>query len=160
LLLPKNTFRTLNKFSYRIKRFVKRFIRYFFTPDAASATDKLTAGTAKVNITPPDPRYPVHDSLYARVLILEVENSRIAFIAPDWGGYTNIPLAEKLKSRFTLNEVYFCPQHTHSGQTVPAEWMEERITSAMETASGNRCRRENMLKQLENYYRMMKIFKE
>lgn len=34
----------------------------------------LTAGTAKVNITPQNPRYPVHDSLYARSLVLEADD--------------------------------------------------------------------------------------
>jgi hypothetical protein len=106
-------------------------------PGAADAAGKLTAGTAKVNITPPNPRYPVHDSLYVRALILEAESARIAFVSLDLGGYTNIPLAEKLKSRFKLNEVYFCPQHTHSAQAQPGEWLEERITSAMEKASAN-----------------------
>jgi hypothetical protein len=111
-------------------------VNCFFTVYAAGA-DKLTAGTAKVNITPPKPGYQVHDSLYARVLILDAGDSRIAFVALDLGGYTNIPLAEKLKSRFGLKEVYFCPQHTHSSETAPREWLEERVLSAMETASGN-----------------------
>lgn len=99
------------------------------------AADKLMAGTAKVNITPPNPRYPVHDSLYVRTLILEAGDSRIAFVALDLGGYNNIPLAEKLKKNFKLEEVYFCPQHTHSSQTGPREWMEEQITRAMQQAS-------------------------
>jgi hypothetical protein len=108
-----------------------------FNPDMAFAVDKLLAGTAKVNITPPNPRYPVHDSLYVRTLILEAGNSRIAFVSLDLGGYTNIPLAEKLKNQFNLKDIYFCPQHTHSAQAGPRDFMEERITSAMKTASGN-----------------------
>lgn len=100
-----------------------------------NAADKLMAGTAKVNITPPNPRYPVHDSLYVRTLILEAGDSRIAFVALDLGGYSNIPLAEKLKKEFSLEEVYFCPQHTHSAQAGPREWMEERVTQAMQQAS-------------------------
>jgi hypothetical protein len=108
-----------------------------FNPDTASAADKLLAGTAKVNITPPNPRYPVHDSLYARTLIMEAENTRIAFVSLDLGGYTNIALAGKLKTLFKLNEVYFCPQHTHSAQAGPKEWLEERITSSMKIASDN-----------------------
>ena len=30
------------------------------------AADALMAGTAKVNITPPNPKYPVHDSRFTR----------------------------------------------------------------------------------------------
>lgn len=42
------------------------------------AADALMAGTAKVNITPPNPKYPVHDSLYARTLLLDAGGTRIA----------------------------------------------------------------------------------
>ena len=106
-----------------------------FSAANAGAAEKLMAGTSKVNITPPNPRYPVHDSLYARSLILEAGDSRIAFVALDLGGYTNIPLAEKLKKQFKLQEVYFCPQHTHSSQVGPKEWLEAQITDALKQAS-------------------------
>ena len=106
-----------------------------FSAANAGAAEKLMAGTSKVNITPPNPRYPVHDSLYARSLILEAGDSRIAFVALDLGGYTNIPLAEKLKKQFKLQEVYFCPQHTHSSQAGPKEWLEAQITNALKEAS-------------------------
>ena len=102
-----------------------------------NAAEKLMAGTGKVNITPPNPRYPVHDSLYARTLILEARASRIAFVGLDLSGYTNIPLAEKLKELFNLQEVYFCPQHTHSAQAGPKEWLEAQITNALKQASAS-----------------------
>lgn len=109
----------------------------FFSLQISFATNKLTAGTAKVNITPPKPKYPVHDSLFVRSLIMESGNTRIAFIGLDLGGYTNIPLAEKLKKQFNLQEVYFCPQHTHSAEKAPNDWLENKIISAMEFASQN-----------------------
>lgn len=102
------------------------------------AGEKLLAGTAKINITPPQPKYPVHDSLYARSLVLEVDGARIAFVALDLGGYTNVPLAELLKKRFELKEVYFCPQHTHSSERAPQEWLEKQIVSVVEQAVRNR----------------------
>jgi len=98
--------------------------------------DKLLAGTAKVNITPEKPRYPVHDSIYARSLLLEAGDVRIVFVGLDLGGYTNIPLVERLKKQFNLKEVYFCPQHTHSSERAPGEWLEKQITYAVEQASG------------------------
>ncbi|KAA6340214.1 hypothetical protein EZS27_011907 [termite gut metagenome] len=88
-----------------------------FSIHPVMGADKLMAGTAKINITPPKTKYPVHDSLYARTLILDAGSSRIAFVALDLGGYSNISLLEKLKSRFNLQEAYFCPQHTHSSET-------------------------------------------
>jgi hypothetical protein len=100
------------------------------------AAGKLKAGTAKINITPLNPKYPVHDSLYARSLILEFDDVRIAFVSVDLGGYTNIPLSETLKKQFRLKEVYFCPQHTHSAERAPDEWLDKQIIAVMEHASG------------------------
>lgn len=106
-------------------------------PHPVSAAEKLIAGTAKINITPPAPKYPVHDSLYARSLILEVGGVRIAFIGLDLGGYTNIPLAEALKKQFDLQEIYFSPQHTHSAERAPHEWLDKQLTEVMKKASEN-----------------------
>ncbi|MDL2304820.1 neutral/alkaline non-lysosomal ceramidase N-terminal domain-containing protein, partial [Bacteroides sp. OttesenSCG-928-D19] len=95
---------------------------------------KLMADTAKTNITPPQPRYPVHDSLYARSLVMEAAGTRIAFIALDLGGYTNAALLERLKKKYNLAELYFCPQHTHSGQAGEKQWLEEKLTGVLESA--------------------------
>jgi hypothetical protein len=103
----------------------------------ASAAGKLTAGTAKINITPLKPKYPVHDSIHARSLILEAQGVRIAFVSLDLGGYTNDPLAAKLKKQFNLQEVYFCPQHTHSSERAPEEWLNAQITAAVAQAAGS-----------------------
>lgn len=99
---------------------------------------KLSAGTAKVNITPPNPRYPVHDSLYARSLVLESNGTSILFVSIDLGNYNNIPLTESLKKKYGFNEVFFCPSHTHSGQAAPAQWLEEQITKAADIAVNNK----------------------
>ena len=108
-----------------------------FSTVNTNAAEKLMAGTGKVNITPPNPRYPVHDSLYARTLILEAGASRIAFVSLDLVMYSNVPLAEKLKKQFGLQEVYFCPQHTHSGEAGPKEWLDAQITKALKQASSS-----------------------
>ena len=97
----------------------------------------LLAGTAKTNITPLHPKYPVHDSLYARSLILDAGDQRIAFISLDLGSYTNVSLLEKLKEQFKLSEIYFCPQHTHSAERGPQEWLEKQITLVVKKASEN-----------------------
>ncbi|MDR3252275.1 MAG: hypothetical protein LBT35_01740 [Tannerella sp.] len=101
------------------------------------ASGQLLAGTAKVNITPLQPKYPVHDSIYVRSLILEANDVRICFLSFDLGGYTNIPLAETLKKKFNLREVYFCPQHTHSSERAPAEQLEQQVIKSVEQASAN-----------------------
>lgn len=101
------------------------------------AAESLKAGISKINITPPNPRYPIHDSLYARALVLEAGQSHIAFVSLDLGGYDNIPLAKQLRTQFDLKEVYFCPQHTHSAQAGPKEWLEGKITEALRDASSS-----------------------
>jgi len=105
------------------------FPRYFF-----AETTHLVAGTAKVNITPPSPRYPVHDSLYARSLVLESGGTSVVFVSVDLGNYNNMPLIESLKKKYGFKEVFFCPSHTHSGQAGPAQWLEEQITKAVDIA--------------------------
>jgi len=96
----------------------------------------LKAGTAKINISPlaPQGNRTVHDSLYARSLILQVQNTRIAFLSLDLGGYTNPALLTKLKKQFDLDELYFCPSHTHSGAT-DRNTIEEKLTTVLKNAS-------------------------
>lgn len=103
-----------------------------------AAPGSLFAGTAKFNITPPNPRYPVHDSLFVRSLTLESNGVSIALISLDLGNYNNQPLIESLKKKHGFREVFFCPSHTHSGQAAPAEWLAEQITKAVDAAIKNK----------------------
>jgi neutral ceramidase len=103
---------------------------------AQTRTSRLMAGTAKVNISPttlPNNR-TLHDSLYARSLILQVQNTRIAFVSLDLGGYRNPVLLEKLKKDYKLNELYFCPSHTHSGAS-DRNTIDAKLTSVIKEAS-------------------------
>ena len=43
-----------------------------------STAGELRAGTAKVSITPEDGKKPVHDKVYARSLVLDVDGERVA----------------------------------------------------------------------------------
>lgn len=107
------------------------------TGELMAKPGNLIAGSAKINITPPKPKYPVHDSLYARSLIIEAKNQRIAFISLDLLDFSNAFLSEQMKKQFDLKEVYFCPQHTHSADKAPKEWLEKQIVSVMEEATKN-----------------------
>ncbi len=105
---------------------------------AAPATVKaqtLRAGTAKVNITPESPRYPVHDSLWARSLILEAGGERVAFISYDNTNYQNEELLARLKAKYGLKELFFCQSHTHSGGWGDAERTEALFTQVLDEAS-------------------------
>jgi neutral ceramidase len=83
----------------------------------SGSTGKLLAGTAKVNITPKG-NGPVHDSLYARSLVLDVNGERIAFISVDLGIYTNIELLKICKQKFGISQLFISSSHTHSGSVI------------------------------------------
>lgn len=99
----------------------------------------LRAGTSKVNVTPLD-QGRIHDSLYARALILEAGGTRIAFVSIDLIHYnTDEKLLEDSKKKFNLDELYFCPSHTHSGANSrkDPQFFADRVTKALEIASKN-----------------------
>jgi hypothetical protein len=107
-----------------------------FSAIGSQAADKLRAGSAKINITPPNSRYPVHDSLYARSLILEAGGVRVAFIAYDSGSGSDAFL-ESLKKKYNLDEIFFCQSHNHSGASGTREFTEAKFTQLMDEASKN-----------------------
>src|ERR1035437_4922161 len=99
------------------KLFVLFFLMYCLIISSNKAygeSGKLLAGTAKMNITPGD-RGPVHDSLYARCLVLDANGQRLAFVSIDLGGYTNDNLIKICKEKYGISQLFFCPSHTHSG---------------------------------------------
>ncbi len=117
--------------------------KLYYNPDGTikkviQTDGRLKAGTAKINITPVNLQNnrTVHDSLYARSLVLQVRNTRIAFLSFDLGGYTNPALLKKLKKDYSLNEIYFCPSHTHSGAT-DRHTIEAKLTSVIQKACDN-----------------------
>jgi len=124
------------KTNHWIVAFLFICVMTFTITGSSQAAGKLMAGSAKINMTPPDTKYPVHDSLYARSLILEAGGTRIAFIAYDSGG-GNDRFIESLKKKYRLNEVYLCQSHNHSGASGTREWTEERFTRLMDEAAAN-----------------------
>ena len=55
-----------------------------FVSSGACATGKLLAGAAKISITP-ETDEPLHDPVYARSLVLDINGERLAFVALDLG---------------------------------------------------------------------------
>jgi neutral ceramidase len=100
-----------------------------------STAGELRAGTAKVSITPEDGKKPVHDKVYARSLVLDVDGERLAFVSVDLGIYTSEKLVAACKERFGISHLVFSSSHTHSdpGRNYSA-FFEERITQAVEAA--------------------------
>jgi hypothetical protein len=91
------------------------------------ATGKLYVGTAKVDITPQfsitmsgydgrkEPSKGVHDPLFARFLVLDVDGYRIAIISCDLIGYNNKDILDIARERFNIPHLLICSSHTHSG---------------------------------------------
>ena len=63
---------------------------------------ELRAGTAKCSITPDDVKMPVHDTCFARSLVLDVGGERVAIVALDLGVYTSEHLVAACKERFGI----------------------------------------------------------
>jgi pimeloyl-ACP methyl ester carboxylesterase len=100
-----------------------------------SAGGELRAGTAKVNITPENPQLPVHDPVYARSLVLEVNGERIAFVSVDLGIYTSDHLVAACKEKFGIADLLLSSSHTHSDPGKKyAAFYEEQIIKAVDTA--------------------------
>jgi pimeloyl-ACP methyl ester carboxylesterase len=108
------------------------------TQTAISASGELRAGTAKVSITPENPSQPVHDKVYARSLVLEVDGKRLAFVSVDLGIYTNEHLVADCKDKFGIAELLLSSSHTHSDPGKKyAAFYEEQILKAVEAAVNN-----------------------
>ena len=103
-----------------------------------SAPGELRAGTAKISITPDNPSKPLHDKVYARSLLLDVDGERLAIVSVDMGIYTSEQLVATCKERFGISHLVLCSSHTHSdpGRSFAA-FYEKQIIQAVETAASN-----------------------
>ncbi|MCK4965837.1 hypothetical protein KAS50_02335 [bacterium] len=90
------------------------------------STGKLYVGTARMDITPPvgikmssyslrRPSREIHDSLYVKVLVLEVDGYRTAIISCDLLWYYNKAVLDAARERFNISHTLICFSHTHSG---------------------------------------------
>ena len=93
------------------------FIFYLFlflhVQQTFASDGQLLAGTAKINITPASDE-PLHDSVYARVLILDMDGKRIAFVSVDLAVFTSERLENAGKTRFGISQLMLCSSHNHS----------------------------------------------
>ncbi|HEY4288170.1 MAG TPA: hypothetical protein VGN00_13790 [Puia sp.] len=73
----------------------------------------LMAGTAKVNITPQG-KEPIHDSVYARSLVLQSGELRFAFVSVDLAVFTSERIEKICKEKYGISQVMLCSSHNHS----------------------------------------------
>jgi len=90
----------------------------------------LIAGTARINITPIHDE-PIHDSLYARVLILELNEVKLAFVSVDQGIYTSEKVEKVCKERYGVSQLFLSSSHTHSSGKLDADYVADRIIKAV-----------------------------
>jgi len=95
-----------------------------------SIADELYAGSAKVDITPTvsmkmsgysqrqELSVGIHDPLYVRVLVLEVNGFKLAIITCDLIGYYDMGILDIAEERFNIPHVLVCNSHTHSGPRI------------------------------------------
>src|SRR5450432_3624122 len=99
-----------------MKSFIALFILWAcsFQSNQSFAQDgKLLAGTAKVNITPKSDE-PLHDSVYARSLVLDINGQRLAFVSVDLAVFTSERVENICKEKFSISQMMLCSSHTHS----------------------------------------------
>jgi hypothetical protein len=96
---------------------------------------ELLAGTAKISITPENPKKPVHDNVNARVLVLEIGGKRLAFVSVDLGVFTSEHLVAACKEKFGLSQMLLSSSHTHSDPgSSYKDYYEKQIIEAVGTA--------------------------
>lgn len=82
---------------------------------------QLLAGTAKINITPGSGE-PVHDSVYARSLVLQGGGQRLAFVSVDLAIFTSERIVRTCKERYGITQLMICSSHNHSEPHPGGKW--------------------------------------
>lgn len=86
---------------------------FILSKNLYGVTDSLLAGTSKVNITPPV-KEPLHDSLFARCLVLDLNGTRLAFISINNDiVIATCPGEPFIQLQIELKKIYLRPQVIH-----------------------------------------------
>lgn len=85
--------------------------------NASADSGKLMAGTSKINLTPKTDQ-PLHDSIYARSLVLDVNGKRLAFVSLDLPIFTSDRVEQICRQKFGIERVILSSSHDHSAPLV------------------------------------------
>src|ERR1700689_2395999 len=108
-------------------------------------TGKLLAGTAKVSITPVTDE-PLHDPVFARSLVLEINGERLAFVSVDLATFTSDNVESICREKYGVAKVFLCASHNHTAPTKPGKgpeygnlkaFYEKQVIQAVEMAVTN-----------------------
>jgi neutral ceramidase len=90
----------------------------------------LLAGTSKVNITSPK-NEALHDSLYARCLVLDIQGQRLAFVSVDLAIYTSDQVEKICKEKYGITQLFLSSSHTHSSGKTDKSFVESQIVKCV-----------------------------
>ncbi len=97
---------------------------------------KLLAGTSKINITSKSDN-ALHDSLFARCLILDIQGQRMAFVSVDLGIYTSAQVEILCKEKFGISQLFLSSSHTHSSGKTDKPFIESQIVKCVGQSVNN-----------------------
>ncbi len=80
---------------------------------AQQLRNSLLAGASKINITPRTDE-AIHDSIYARVLVLDADGIRLAFVTVDLAVFTSDRIERVCKEKYGITQLILCSSHNHS----------------------------------------------
>ena len=90
------------------------------TAKSYGVTGELRAGTAKISITP-ETDEPIHDPVYARSLVLEINGQRLAFVSVDLAVFTSENVEKICQEQYGLARVFLCSTHNHTAPSKPGK---------------------------------------
>jgi neutral ceramidase len=89
---------------------------------------------------------PLHDPVYARSLVLDINGERLAFVAVDLAIFTSENVEKICKDKFGVAKVFLCASHNHTAPSKPGKdlessnlksFYEKRIVQSVELALTN-----------------------
>lgn len=125
----------MNKLKLRILFFVVTML-FIQLNKSYGIKGNLMAGTAKINITSPF-NESLHDSLFARCLILDINGERLAFVSVDQGIYTNENIVKTCKEKYGIAQLFLSSSHTHSSGKTDKAFLESQIVKCVGSAVKN-----------------------
>lgn len=127
----------------------------------AAQDTQLLAGLARVEITPTTfgpmygysnrkcgPATGVHDPLFAKVLVLQAGDARMAIVTMDLGSFASTSIFKRVEEELKIPLLLIAPSHTHSapaflpsslGTKEPSPYLaelEEKVFGAVKQAAG------------------------
>ncbi len=107
-----------------------------FPSKYVAGTTVLMAGTSKINITTISSE-TLHDSLYARCLVLDADGKRLAFVSVDQGIYTSDAVVKTCKEKYGITELFLSSSHTHSNGKTDKPFVERQLIKCVGEATKN-----------------------